>query len=161
MISSFFAELGSLASAHVSLLIMLLKATIILIVALGVTLSMQRASAGARHLVWLVTLAMLLLLVPALSTWAPLPLRTLPATRSALIAPSAASSVARHGSAGSMAVGGLIAGGLCALIGICVSFALGDVTALILVMGTLSSAVAGAIGGWLGRFVFGGARTTA
>ena len=160
MISSFFAELGSLASAHVSLLMMLLKATIILIVALGVTLSMQRASAGARHLVWLVTLAMLLL-VPALSTWAPLPLRTLPATRSALIAPSAASSVARHGSAGSMAVGGLIAGGLCALIGICVSFALGDVTALILVMGTLSSAVAGAIGGWLGRFVFGGARTTA
>ena len=69
--------------------------------------------------------------------------------------------VARQGSAGSMAVGGLIAGGLCAFIGICVSYALGDVTAMILVMGTLSSAVTGAIGGWLGRFAFGGARTTA
>jgi beta-lactamase regulating signal transducer with metallopeptidase domain/HEAT repeat protein len=79
MISSFFAALGSLATTHVSLLMMLAKATIILIAALGITLSMQRASAGARHLVWLVTLGMLLL-VPALSTWAPLPLRILPAT---------------------------------------------------------------------------------
>ena len=60
-----------------------------------------------------------------------------------------------------MAVGGLIAGGLCAFIGICVSYALGDVTAIILAMGTLSSAVTGAIGGWLGRLAFGGARTTA
>ena len=68
--------------------------------------------------------------------------------------------IARQGSAGSMAVGGLLAGGICALIGICVSFALGDVTALILVMGTLSSAVTGALGGWLGRFAFGGVRTT-
>jgi hypothetical protein len=44
------------------------------------------------------------------------------------------------------AVGGAIAGGVCALIGIVVSFALGDVPALILVVGTLSSAVTGAIG---------------
>jgi len=29
------------------------------LVALGITLTMQRASAGARHLVWLVTLAAL------------------------------------------------------------------------------------------------------
>jgi beta-lactamase regulating signal transducer with metallopeptidase domain/HEAT repeat protein len=78
MISNFFVALGSLASSNVSLLLMLLKATIILIAALGITLSMGRASAGARHLVWLVTLGMLLL-VPALSTWAPLPLRILPA----------------------------------------------------------------------------------
>jgi beta-lactamase regulating signal transducer with metallopeptidase domain len=78
MISSFFTALGSLASDHVSLLMMLVKATIILIAALGITLSMQRASAGSRHLVWLVTLGMLLL-VPALSTWAPLPIRILPA----------------------------------------------------------------------------------
>ncbi|MEP6732226.1 MAG: M56 family metallopeptidase [bacterium] len=77
MISSFFAALGSLASTHVSLLMMLAKATIILVAALGITLSMQRASAGSRHLVWLVTLGMLLL-VPALSTWAPLTLRILP-----------------------------------------------------------------------------------
>jgi hypothetical protein len=47
------------------------------------------------------------------------------------------------------AVGGAIAGGLCALIGIAVSFALGDVTAFILLAGTLSSAVGGAIGGAL------------
>jgi len=67
MIPSFFNSLGSLAADHVSLLMMLVKATIILIAALGITLSMQRASAGSRHLVWLVTLGMLLL-VPALST---------------------------------------------------------------------------------------------
>ena len=38
----------------------------------------NRASAGARHLVWLVTLAALLL-VPALTAWAPIPIRVLPA----------------------------------------------------------------------------------
>lgn len=48
------------------------------------------------------------------------------------------------------------AGGICALIGIAVSFGLGDVTAVLLALGTLSSAVAGAIGGWLGgRFAAG------
>lgn len=78
MISSFFTALGSLANDHASLLMMLTKATIILIAALGITLSMQRASAGARHLVWLVTLGMLLL-VPALSAWAPLSIHILPA----------------------------------------------------------------------------------
>lgn len=61
MISTFIVALGSFASSHVSLLMMLAKATIILIAALGITVSMQRASAGARHLVWLVTLGMLLL----------------------------------------------------------------------------------------------------
>jgi hypothetical protein len=70
-------------------------------------------------------------------------------------------SQARGGSAGSAALGGFVAGGLCALIGIIVSFALGDVTAMILALGTLSSAVTGAIGGWLGRFVFGGAAQSA
>jgi len=70
-------------------------------------------------------------------------------------------SQARGGTAGSAAIGGLVAGGLCALIGIIVSYALGDVTAMILALGTLSSAVTGAIGGWLGRFAFSGARTTA
>ena len=45
------------------------------------------------------------------------------------------------------AVQGAIVGGLCALIGIVVSFILGDVPAGILVLGTLSSAVTGAIGG--------------
>ncbi len=57
---------------------LLVKATLILIGALGVTLAMQRAAAGARHLVWLVTLGVLLL-VPALTLWAPIHLRILPA----------------------------------------------------------------------------------
>jgi hypothetical protein len=45
------------------------------------------------------------------------------------------------------AIQGAIVGGLCASIGIAVSFFLGDVPANILVLGTLSSAVTGAIGG--------------
>ena len=45
------------------------------------------------------------------------------------------------------AVQGALVGGLCALIGIVVSFILGDVPAGILALGTLSSAVTGAIGG--------------
>ena len=81
MISTFIVALGSFASSHVSLLMMLAKATIILIAALGITVSMGRASAGSGHLVWFVTLGMLLL-VPALSTWARLPLRILPAATS-------------------------------------------------------------------------------
>jgi beta-lactamase regulating signal transducer with metallopeptidase domain/HEAT repeat protein len=60
---------------------LLAKATIILLLALGMTVVMQRASAGARHLVWLVAVAALLL-VPALTAWAPLPMRVLPAVRS-------------------------------------------------------------------------------
>ncbi len=82
---SSFAVSGS----SVSMLMLLVKATLILLVALGITLSMQRASAGARHLVWLVTLATLLL-VPALTAWGPIPLRILPATAS--VTPSAAPS---------------------------------------------------------------------
>jgi beta-lactamase regulating signal transducer with metallopeptidase domain len=66
------------------MLLLLAKATLILLVALGITLTMQRASAGARHLVWLVTLAALLL-VPGLTAWAPIPIRVLPpAPKSAL-----------------------------------------------------------------------------
>jgi beta-lactamase regulating signal transducer with metallopeptidase domain/HEAT repeat protein len=53
------------------ILVLLIKATIILVAAVGVTRVMQRASAGARHLVWLVTLGMLLV-APALAVWAPL-----------------------------------------------------------------------------------------
>lgn len=78
MIPASFLDLGTLAIAGVSLPMLLAKATIILIAALGITLSMQRASAGARHLVWLVTLGTLLL-VPALTAWAPLRLAVLPA----------------------------------------------------------------------------------
>jgi beta-lactamase regulating signal transducer with metallopeptidase domain/HEAT repeat protein len=78
MIPTSLSELGTLAIGGVSLPMLLAKSTIILIVALGVTLSMQRASAGSRHLVWLVTLGTLLL-VPALTAWAPLRLAILPA----------------------------------------------------------------------------------
>lgn len=46
--------------------------------------------------------------------------------------------------------GGAVVGGACALIGILVSFLLGDVTAVILVFGTLSSAAGGALGGLAG-----------
>jgi hypothetical protein len=52
------------------------------------------------------------------------------------------------------AIQGALVGGLCALIGIGVSFLLGDVTASIFLIGTASSAIAGAIGG----AIAGGAR---
>jgi beta-lactamase regulating signal transducer with metallopeptidase domain/HEAT repeat protein len=70
------------SSTSLSMVGLLIKATLILVLAIGVTLSMQRASAGARHLVWLVTLATLLL-IPALTAWAPIPLRILPAEKAA------------------------------------------------------------------------------
>lgn len=50
-------------------------------------------------------------------------------------------------------LGGAISGGVCALLGIVVSFLLGDVPALILAVGTLSSAVTGLIGGAFGKLV--------
>jgi hypothetical protein len=62
---------------------------------------------------------------------------------------------ARWGSSrgGRAAVDGAIAGGACALIGIVVSYVLGDVTVAVIALGTLSSAVTGAIGGWLAGMV--------
>ena len=60
--------------------------------------------------------------------------------------------LARGGSTSSLALGGLVAGALCAVIGIFVSYLLGDVPASLLVLGTVSSAVTGAIGGAVGRF---------
>ncbi|MEO8635524.1 MAG: HEAT repeat domain-containing protein [Gemmatimonadales bacterium] len=58
-------------------LVILLKMTCVLLAALAVTVTMQRAPAGSRHLVWLVALGALLLL-PALAAWGPLPIRVLP-----------------------------------------------------------------------------------
>src|SRR5688572_10703755 len=81
MSSTLASAFGALTESNISMVMLLVKATIILLVALGITLSMQRASAGARHLVWLVTLAALLL-VPALTAWAPIPVRLLPAALS-------------------------------------------------------------------------------
>ena len=48
--------------------------------------------------------------------------------------------------------GGMLVGGGCALIGIAVSVALGDVPALILLVGTVSSAATGALGGFAAAF---------
>jgi hypothetical protein len=61
--------------------------------------------------------------------------------------------VAGTGSGASLALGGLIAGAVCALIGIGVSYALKDVPASLLLLGTVSSAVTGAIGGFVGKFL--------
>jgi beta-lactamase regulating signal transducer with metallopeptidase domain/HEAT repeat protein len=94
MISTIFSSLSGLTGSSISMLLLLAKATLILLVALGITLSMQRASAGSRHLVWLVTLAALLL-VPALTAWAPIPIRVLPAKVKS--EPTAAPSVTTSG----------------------------------------------------------------
>lgn len=51
------------------------------------------------------------------------------------------------GSRGGAFGGGALVGGLCAIIGIAVSLALGDVPAAVLAFGTAGSAVAGGIGG--------------
>src|SRR4051812_44172900 len=80
MTSTLVSTLSDLTSSNISMLLLLAKATVILLLALGMTVVMQRASAGSRHLVWLVTVAALLF-VPALTAWAPLPLRILPAVR--------------------------------------------------------------------------------
>jgi beta-lactamase regulating signal transducer with metallopeptidase domain len=81
-IASLLASGGQ--SLNVPLVLLLIKATTILLAALGITLAMQRASAGARHLVWLVTLGALLL-IPALTAWGPLRLEVLPAAEQAAV----------------------------------------------------------------------------
>jgi beta-lactamase regulating signal transducer with metallopeptidase domain/HEAT repeat protein len=99
MSSTLISALGSLTNSNISMVMLLVKATLILLVAIGITLSMQRASAGARHLVWLVTVAALLL-VPALTAWGPIPLRMLPAETSSGLAVAPASPVTLSPSAG-------------------------------------------------------------
>jgi HEAT repeat protein/beta-lactamase regulating signal transducer with metallopeptidase domain len=82
MLSSIASDYAGLASSG-SMLMLLAKATLILIAAIALTVTMQRASAGARHLVWLVTLSTLLI-VPALAAWSPLRLEILPPTPTAV-----------------------------------------------------------------------------
>jgi hypothetical protein len=60
---------------------------------------------------------------------------------------------ARSGTMSSLAIGGLLAGALCAFIGILVSYMLHDVPMSLLALGTVSSAVTGAVGGAIGKFV--------
>ena len=66
--------------------------------------------------------------------------------------------LARDATKRSAAIGGLASGAICAFLGILVSHLLGDVPASLLALGTLSSAVTGAIGGLLGTL---GARRVA
>ena len=68
------------------LTLFLLKATVVLLAGAAVTASMRRAPAGLRHLVWVTTLAGVLLL-PALLRVAPTPIQILPGQ---LLAPAPA-----------------------------------------------------------------------
>ncbi|MGQ0640316.1 MAG: M56 family metallopeptidase [Gemmatimonadaceae bacterium] len=65
------------AGAAGALAILIIKATLLLLVALGASALLQRASAGARHLVWVAIVGALLVL-PALTAWSPLRLAILP-----------------------------------------------------------------------------------
>src|SRR5918993_2159531 len=73
---------GESASAGLSVLLILAKATIVLLAAMGVTRAMERGSAVSRHLVWFVALGALLL-IPALASWSPLRFAILPPTDAA------------------------------------------------------------------------------
>jgi hypothetical protein len=68
---------GDTASAGLSVLMILAKATGVLLAALVVTRAMERGSAISRHLVWFVSLGALLL-IPVLASWSPLRLAILP-----------------------------------------------------------------------------------
>ena len=80
---------GDTASAGLSVLMILAKATLVLLAALGVTKLMERGSAIARHLVWFVSLGALLL-IPVLASWSPIRLAILPSDAAA---PSASAPV--------------------------------------------------------------------
>jgi len=60
---------------------------------------------------------------------------------------------AAKGGWGDSLIGGLIAGGVCALIGIAASVLWGDTAQNILLIGTAGSAVAGAVGGAVGKLL--------
>src|SRR4051812_28945543 len=67
-----------------SLGLWLAKATALLLIAIGLTIGLRRAPAGARYLVWLATLVALLF-TPALSAWSPLSLPLLPSEASSTV----------------------------------------------------------------------------
>jgi beta-lactamase regulating signal transducer with metallopeptidase domain/HEAT repeat protein len=71
------------------LLIWVAKATALLLLAGGLTLALRRAPAGARYVVWLATLATLLV-IPAISSWSPIPLRVLPPASASVVESSVA-----------------------------------------------------------------------
>jgi len=74
----FSAFSGDTTSAGLSVLLILGKATVVLLAALGVTRVMERGSAISRHLVWFVSLGALLL-IPLVASWSPIRLAILPA----------------------------------------------------------------------------------
>lgn len=78
MTPTLISEIVALPGWNTPMLLLLAKTTLILIAALVVTISMQRGSAGARHMVWLVAIGTLLI-VPAVAAWAPLRMEILPA----------------------------------------------------------------------------------
>ena len=75
--SAFSAISNETASTGLSVLMILAKATLVLLAALGVTRIMERGSAVSRHLVWFVSLGALLL-IPVLASWSPIRLAILP-----------------------------------------------------------------------------------
>ncbi len=91
MTPNLFTEIIALPGWNSSMLMLLAKATVVLVAAIAMTFVMKRGSAGARHLVWLVTLGGLLL-IPALTAWAPLRLAVLPPATASARAPAEANS---------------------------------------------------------------------
>ena len=81
------ATLGS--PLVLSALVILLKISFVLLLALGITSAMQRASAGSRHLIWLVALGAVLVL-PPLALWGPIHIQMLPEA----VSPDAATTAA-------------------------------------------------------------------
>src|SRR5215213_1171256 len=81
---------GETATAGLSVLMILAKATVVLLAALVATRAMERGSAISRHLVWFVSLGALLL-IPALASWSPIRLAILPPIDAFESAPSTAS----------------------------------------------------------------------
>jgi beta-lactamase regulating signal transducer with metallopeptidase domain/HEAT repeat protein len=69
-------------SAGLPVVLIVVKATLVLLAALVVTRLMEKEPAVARHLVWFVSLGAVLL-IPVLSSWSPLRLAILPAPVSA------------------------------------------------------------------------------
>ena len=86
MSTNLLSQIIALPGWNTSMLVLLAKATVILVAAIAMTFIMKRGSAGARHLVWLVTLGGLLL-IPALTAWTPVSIPLLPAETS--VAPAA------------------------------------------------------------------------
>ena len=88
MTMSFLSPIVVISGWNLAVLLLLAKATIILAAAFGITLAMQRTSATARHLVWLVALVSLLL-VPVLGAWTPIRIAILPPQAAAAATPVA------------------------------------------------------------------------